>query len=96
MKRRDAQEVGDIISQYLRAAGLETPLNEYKAIQAWPEVVGVRIAGASSVIRIYDQKLFVHVASSSLRSNLFMQRMLLVRKINERVGTEVITDIIFH
>lgn len=96
MKRTDAESVGNLMAQWLRASGLETPLNEYRALQAWPVVVGPLVAKATTDIKIYNQTLFVKVRSSALRGNLFMQRKELVKKINERVGANVISDIMLR
>ena len=96
MKRTDAESVGNLMAQWLRASGLETPLNEYRALQAWSVVVGPLVAKATTDIKIYNQTLFVKDRSSALRGNLFMQRKELVKKINERVGANVISDIMLR
>lgn len=95
MKRREAQQVGSVIDVFLRAQGLETPLNESRAVNSWPEIVGERIAAATGNLRIYNQVLYVEISSPALRNNLFMQRKALVRKINDYVGADVISDINF-
>ena len=75
--------------------GLETPLNEARAVNAWSEVVGERVANATGNVRIYNQVLFVEVPSPALRNKLFMQRKQLVKKINALVKSDVVTDIMF-
>ncbi len=95
MRRRNVEQIGDVVSLFLRAQGLETPLNEARAVNAWPEIVGERVARATQNIRIYNQVLFVEVQSPALRNNLFMQRRQLVEKINAYVKADVITDIMF-
>ena len=44
MRRNKAECIGDIIRQYLRQEGLETPLNETRMAAAWSEVMGQAIA----------------------------------------------------
>lgn len=96
MRRREAEEVGDIVPQLLREIGLETPLNEWRAVEAWPEVAGKRAAAATESVRIYNQVMFVKIRSAAMRNNMFMQRGQLVKKINEYVKATVINDIIFR
>jgi hypothetical protein len=96
MKRGETKPVDDIVRLFLRESGLETPLNEARAVNAWPEIVGQRTALASRNVRIYNQKLYVEISSPALRNNLFMQRKALVKKINGFVGADVISDIIFR
>ena len=38
MIRKNAEEIGNLIRQFLRAEGLETPLNEYRAMRSWEEM----------------------------------------------------------
>ncbi len=95
MRRRKVEAVCDVVPALLRELGLETPLNEARAINAWEIIVGERVAKATGNVKIYNQVMFVEVASPALRNNLFMQRAMLVRKINEYVGADVISDIRF-
>ncbi len=95
MRRKNIEQIGDVVSMFLRVQGLETPLNEARAVNAWPEIVGQSVARATQNIRIYNQVMFVEVGSPALRNNLFMQRKRLVEKINAYVKADVITDIMF-
>ena len=49
MKRNDAEQIGDMIRKFFRLNGLESPLNEYRLVQAWKDVVGPAIAGLSLI-----------------------------------------------
>ena len=40
MKKTNAESIRDVMYQYLRENGLEMPLNEYRIIQAWNDVLG--------------------------------------------------------
>lgn len=44
MKRNNTEQIGDVLRQFLRQQGLETPLNEYRLVDAWKDVVGPVIA----------------------------------------------------
>ena len=39
MKRNDAEQIGKLIQQYLRQESLESPLNEQRLLDAWPQAV---------------------------------------------------------
>ena len=96
MKRNNTEQVGDIIRQFLRQEGLESPLNEYRLIESWKDVVGPAIAHYTSNLYIKNQTLHVHLTSSVLRQELMMGRELLIRNLNKTVGSQVIVDISFH
>ena len=40
MKRNDAEQIGKLIQQYLRQESLESPLNEQRLLDAWPQGLG--------------------------------------------------------
>ena len=96
MKRSNALPVGDLIYRFLREEGLESPLNEYRLIQAWETVLGKAISRYTGQMFIKNQTLYVHLTSPALRQDLQMSRKQLVQRLNEKVGAQVIVDIVFH
>ena len=95
MERRKEEAVADILLRYLRQSQLESPLNEYRLIQAWGRIAGSIAERYTQDLHIYDQKLFVKLRSATARSELLMQRSRLVQKLNAEIGAQVITDIVF-
>ena len=95
MKRNDAEQIGKLIQQFLRQESLESPLNEQRLLDAWPQILGPAAAYTSNLY-IRNQTLYVHLTSAALRQELMMGREVLVRTLNQRVGATVITNIIFR
>lgn len=95
MKRKNSESIGDVLRQYLRQEGLETPLNQHRIIDKWFEMMGHGIAAYTGDIFIKNQCLFVQIKSPALRENLMMERERLVKRLNEAVGSQVITRVIF-
>jgi predicted nucleic acid-binding Zn ribbon protein len=96
MFKRDVQQLKDLIMRNLRVQGLETPLLQKRLIDEWPEVMGEMIAGYTQNLYIRNQTLFVHMTNPALRADLSMERKEIVRKLNEKVGSQVISDVIFR
>lgn len=96
MKRNKAEPIGKLIQQFLRQESLESPLNEQRLLDAWPQVLGPTIASYTRELYIRNQILYVHLTSAALRQELMMGRDLLVRNLNQKVGATVITNIIFR
>lgn len=94
MKRNDAEPIGKLIQQFLRQESLESPLNEQRLLDAWPQILGPA-ANYTSNLYIRNQTLYVHLTSAALRQELMMGREKLVRALNQKVGATVITNIIF-
>lgn len=97
MKRKNARNVTDLLREFMRYSGLETPLNEFRLINSWEKVVGKSIASYTdkASIKIYNRKLYIHVLSAPLRQDLMAGRDILARRLNEEVGASVIDDIVF-
>jgi len=95
MRKKKAEQVGAVIHQFLREEGLETPYNEYRLIEAWPEVMGQGIADFTSDLQIRNRVLYVRLKSSVLRQELMLNRRQLAYRMNEHIGAQVIENIIF-
>ncbi len=93
MFRKKTRTIGDILNQVMRQEGLETPLYQRRLVGAWEEVVGDIIAKYTENKYIKNQTLFVKIANPALRADLTMMKSKLVKELNSRVGSFVISDI---
>ena len=89
------KSIGELILKNLRAQGLETPLQQKRLIEAWPEVMGDMIAGYTQEVFIRNQTLHVRLTNPALRADLSMMRAEIVKKLNTAVGSQVIVEIRF-
>ena len=96
MFKRDVLELKDLVMRNMRKQGLETPLLQKRLVEAWPIVAGELIARYTTYVRIYNQTLLVRLSIPALRADLSMRRQEYVRRLNEYVGNQVITDIQFR
>lgn len=94
MRRTKSEPIGDLIRQYLRQQGLESPLNEYRLIQGWSYVMGPVVARYTRGLSVRNQTLYVKLGSPAVRQELLMQRRELVARLNAYVGAQVICDIV--
>lgn len=95
MFKRDVQTVKKLIMQALREQGLETPLQQKRLVEAWPEVAGPLIVRYTLNTYIYNQTLYVRLSNPALRADLSMRRLEFTQKLNAIVGEQVITDVRF-
>ena len=95
MFRREVQSIGALIRRNLRAQGLETPLLQKRLVESWPEIVGETIAHYTTEVNIFNQTLYVKISMPALRADLSMRRMEFVKKLNDNVGAQIISDIRF-
>ena len=93
MFKREVKSINDILQQFLRKEGLETPLQQKRLIDAWDSVAGPMVARYTQEKFIKNQILFVKITNPALRQDLSMMRQQLTRRLNASVGASVITDV---
>jgi predicted nucleic acid-binding Zn ribbon protein len=93
MFKRDVKPLGDILRQFIRKEGLETPLLQRRVVDAWEEVTGHTVSAYTEEKFIKNQVLFVKITNPALRQDLSMMRSQLTRRLNEAAGSNVISDV---
>lgn len=96
MKYTQAETVGDIITKLLKEEHLENKFDEQRVTMLWQEVVGLGINRYTANRYVKDGTLFVTITSAPLRNELMLNRSLLIARLNDLVGREVIHEIIFR
>ena len=95
MQRKKVETLKDVILRFLRE-GLETPLYEHRAVEAWPKVVGPVIARLTGEVSFRNGTLYVKILRPALRQDLSMGRTQLARKLNDEVGAQVVQNIVIY
>jgi len=95
MKRTNTAHIAQVVAELLKEYKIDSKLMESRLIAAWPEVLGP-LAKPTDELFIKNKILFVRLSSSVIRNELSMMRSTLVRRLNEKTGEEVITDIFFR
>lgn len=95
MKRSRYETVGNVALKMLREEGLETPLNEYRLLSAWGEVMGEAVAHYTGKMFIKNDVLYVQIKSPALKANLLMGRDSIKARLNAHVRANVIQRVVF-
>lgn len=96
MERVDAESIGDVLRRTIREEGLSGRLDEVRAVQIWPAVVGDMLASMMGKPIVSKGVMTVHVRMAPLRQEMNMRRSSLLRLLNEALGRNVISDIRFR
>ena len=95
MKRVEAKNVGQIISDLLKKENLDVALDEHRASALWPQIVGDGINRYTIKRYVKDGVMTVHLSSASLKGELMLIRANIIQRINEALGRDIIHEIIF-
>jgi predicted nucleic acid-binding Zn ribbon protein len=93
---REPQSLKSLLGTVAKNLGLEDKLHEATLNEIWVEVVGEAIAKNTKIIKFEDGRLYLGVASSTWRSELFIRRHKLITDINSKAGNELVKEIIFR
>ena len=93
MFKRDVLPLDEVLRKFLREEGLEVPLQQKRLIDAWEVVTGNMVSRYTAEKFIRNQTLFVNIINPALRQDLSMMRTQLVKRLNEQVGSFIISDI---
>lgn len=96
MKEGKTQKIDELVAQVLRQMGLEQKFKEHEVCEIWPEVVGQMIASRTKSLNVIEGKLFVAFTSAVVRNEIMMVKEGLVKALNDKVGREVIREIIIR
>lgn len=94
MKRKDPENLGNVLQQYLVAIGADKHIKEVRVTQEWDKIVGPMIARNTSDINLKEGVLTVKFRSAIVRNEISMRRTFLQKLINDAIGEEVVTNII--
>lgn len=94
MKRKDPENLGSVLQQYLVAIGADKHIKEIRVTQEWDKIVGPMIARNTGDISLREGILTVKFRSAIIRNEISMRRSALQTMINEAIGEEVIKSIV--
>jgi len=85
--------IGRVLSGALKRLGLGRPLDDYRVLHAWDQIVGPAIARNAQPSRLDGRRLVVVVRSSAWLQELSLLRTDLCERLNRWMGRTVISDI---
>ncbi len=85
----------EVIDRWLKAYRLDGKMKELDVINAWPEMMGTAVAHRTKEISIKNKTLYLKMDSSVMRDELAHGKQVIIQRVNETAGCELITDVWF-
>ena len=96
MRKERAEHISDILRRVLKRMRIEDRMEEAGLFQVWDDVVGSRIARHTKPDRIIKGRLAVIAENSSYIQEYSFLRNEIKKKLNARLGKEVVREIVFR
>ncbi len=93
--KNDPKSVKEGISAFLKANKLSARFNETMAVALWEELMGQSVAKRTELIQIRQKTLFVRLSSAPLKQELSLLKDQIRKRLNEEVGEDVVSEIVF-
>ena len=96
MKENNTRNVGQIIRKLMSNPKLAEKMDELDALDFWRELIGQNLQRYIVGAKIYNGNLYVKLNSSVLRNELSYKKSELKEKINQKLGKDLIKEIILN
>jgi len=95
-RSKNDEKVGEIIDKLFRAYGLSDKMKEMDIINAWEEMMGKAVSNRTEKIFVSNKVLHIKLNSSVMRDELSYGKQVIIERVNQKAGMEMITDVWFE
>jgi predicted nucleic acid-binding Zn ribbon protein len=95
MFRQSELSLKDAIEKLLQTYKLKSKVQEAQLVSAWESIMGKMIERHTRDLYIKNNKLFVKLDSAVIRQELMYARTTVLEKVNQELGANVITEVVF-
>jgi hypothetical protein len=85
--------LSSVIDKLLKAYGLSNKMKEIEIISKWEELMGKAVATRTESIKIHNQILHLQLNSSVMRDELLNGKNVIIERINQTAGYQIIRDV---
>lgn len=86
----------DLVDAMLKAYGIDKKMDRVDVFNTWHSVMGKSVSKRTENIFYRDKKLFVKISSSTLRDELSRMKEVIVEKLNEALGKQMVDELILR
>jgi len=87
-------KLGDALKQFVQTSKLKNGIRAAQIEEVWSEIMGVTVAKYTDKIYIFNQKLFIETSIGPLKNELGFQKLQIIQRVNEKMGENVISEVI--
>ncbi|NVK63890.1 MAG: DUF721 domain-containing protein [Flavobacteriales bacterium] len=85
----------EVINRWLKAYGLDKKMKEMDVVNSWEEMMGTAVAHRTKEIKIRNGTLYLKMDSSVMRDELSHGKQVIIQRVNEKAGFQIINDVWF-
>ena len=90
----DAISLGEALKKFLEKSRIKNSIQSMQIEDHWLKLMGETIAKYTDRIEIKNGTLFIYTEVAPLKNELVFQKELIVKRINESLGNDVVKDVV--
>ena len=94
--KTNEQLLKDLLQQFIDKSGKQRIYDERRVLSLWAEIVEPVVAQNTQCKDIRNGVLTVKVTNAALRFELLTRKSEIIRQLNDRLGVDVVKDVIFR
>lgn len=95
-KPKEGEGIDEIITKMMKMWGLESKMKEMDLVKAWPELMGKGVAHRTESLYVRNNILHLKINSSVMRDELMYGRTVIIQRVNQFAGYNLINDVWFE
>lgn len=88
--------MAEAIQQFLQQRKLQGKVHALRITEVWVQLMGKTIAQYTNEIKIVGHTLYISTTIAPLKQELMYQRVLIIQRVNEALGENVIEEVVIQ
>lgn len=88
--------LGDALKYFLNHSKLKGYMQAMQIEEVWEEIMGKTIAKYTDKIQIQGKTLYITTTMAPLKQELLYQKENIIKRVNEKLGENVIKDVVIQ
>jgi predicted nucleic acid-binding Zn ribbon protein len=95
-RNSDNNSISEVLKAFIEKNKLQHGIDAVDVKQAWANLMGNGVNNYTKEVILQKKTLYVWLTSSVLREELLYGKPKIIKMLNEELGKEVITDLVFR
>lgn len=95
-RTKEEQSIDAIIDRLLKINHWDDKMVEMDIINGWAEIMGKGVAHRTESIRFNNNIMYLKLNSSVMRDELQQAKRVIIQKVNQKAGKDLVKDIWFE
>jgi predicted nucleic acid-binding Zn ribbon protein len=88
--------LGDALKYFLKNSKLKGYMQAMQIEDVWEEIMGKTIAKYTEKIQIQGKTLYITTSMAPLKQELLYQKENIIKRVNEKLGEDVINNVVIQ